>query len=248
MAILLSLSPPNPVFPKIPSLLTPNPNSTFSSITTTSRRHSILKITSLFVISFAPQQFSLARSSEQAPAPALAKPSLSGIVNTKSWFQFVGNGFAIRIPPQFEDIMEPEDFDAGLSLYGDKAKPKTFAARFASPDGSEVLSVIVRPTNQLKITFLEATDVTDLGSLKEAARIFIPGGATLYSARTLKIKEEEGYRTYYFYEFGRDDQHVALVAAVNSGKAIIAGATAPQSKWDDDGMKLRSAAISMTVL
>ncbi|EXC12994.1 hypothetical protein L484_016925 [Morus notabilis] len=97
--------------------------------------------------------------------------------------KFVGDGFAIRVPPQFEDIMEPEDFDAGLSLYRDEAKPKTFAARFASPDG-----------------------------------------------------------TYYFYEFGRGDQHVALVAAVNSGKAIIAGATAPQSKWDDDGMKLRSAA------
>lgn len=144
--------------------------------------------------------------------------------------------------------MEPEDFDAGLSLYGDKVKPKTFAARFASLDGYEALSVIVRPTNQLKITFLEAKDITDIGSLKEAAKIFVPGGSTLYSARTLKIKEEEGYRTYYFYEFGRDEQHVALVAAVNSGKAIVAAASAPQSKWDDDGMRLRSAAISMTVL
>lgn len=26
------------------------------------------------------------------------------------------------------------------------------------------------------------------------------------------------FRTYYFYEFGRDEQHAALVAAVNSGK------------------------------
>ena len=26
------------------------------------------------------------------------------------------------------------------------------------------------------------------------------------------------FRTYYFYEFGRDEQHVALMAAVNSGK------------------------------
>ena len=26
------------------------------------------------------------------------------------------------------------------------------------------------------------------------------------------------FRTYYFYEFGRDEQRVALVAAVNSGK------------------------------
>uniref|UniRef100_A0A2P2KIK6 PsbP C-terminal domain-containing protein n=1 Tax=Rhizophora mucronata TaxID=61149 RepID=A0A2P2KIK6_RHIMU len=144
--------------------------------------------------------------------------------------------------------MEPEDYNAGTTFYGDKAKPKTYAARFASPDGSEVLSVVVRPSNQLKITFLEARDIADLGSLKEAAKIFVPGGSTLYSAKTIKIKEDEGFRTYYFYEFGRDKQHVALVAAVNSGKAIIAGATAPQSKWDDDGVKLRSAAISLTVL
>ncbi|KAJ0014216.1 hypothetical protein Pint_19971 [Pistacia integerrima] len=74
------------------------------------------------------------------------------------------------------------------------------------------------------------------------------GGSTLYSARTIKIKEEEGFKTYYFYEFGKDEQHVALVAAVNSGKTIIAGATAPESKWDDDGVKLRSAAISLTLL
>ncbi|KAL0429489.1 UNVERIFIED_CONTAM: hypothetical protein Sradi_0574900 [Sesamum radiatum] len=147
-----------------------------------------------------------------------------------------------------KNLIRGEDFNAGLSLYGDKAKPKTYAARFASPDGSEVLSVVVRPSNQLKITFLEAKDIADFGSLKQAARIFVPGGATLYSARTFKIKEEEGYRNYYFYEFGRDEQHVALVAAVINGKAIIAGATAPQNKWDDDGVRLRSAAVSLTVL
>ncbi|XP_057515090.1 uncharacterized protein LOC130796733 [Amaranthus tricolor] len=177
------------------------------------------------------------------------KSILSSISNTKSWFQFYGDGFCIRVPPQFEDIMEPEDFSAGQSLYGDKAKPKTFAARFASPDGSEVVSVIIKPTNQLKITFLEAQDITDLGSIKEAAKIFIPGGVSkLYSARTIKIKEDEGFRTYYFYEFGRDDQHVALVAAVSSGKAFVAGATSPESKWDNDGVKLRSAALSLTLL
>lgn len=116
------------------------------------------------------------------------------------------------------------------------------------PDGSEVVSVVIRPTNQLKITFLEAQDITDLGSLKEAAKIFVPGGATIYSARNIKIKEEEGFKTYYFYEFSRDQQHVALVAAVDSGKVFIAGATAPQSKWEDDGVRLRSAAISLTLL
>ncbi|KAH7543121.1 uncharacterized protein LOC107411992 [Ziziphus jujuba] len=253
MAILLfSLSPhpPNPfqnpnfTIPKPTSLTIPKLTATLT--TTTSKRHLILRTTSLFIISLTPQQFLVAHSSEEASAPA--KQTLSGIANTKSWFQFFGDGFAIRVPPEFEDVMEPEDYNAGLTLYGDKVKPKTFAARFASADGSEVLSVVIRSTNQLKITFLEAKDITDLGSLKAAAKIFVPGGATLYSARTIKIKEEEGFRTYYYYEFGQNDQHVALFTAVNSGKAIIAGATAPQSKWVHDGVKLRSAAISMTVL
>ncbi|GLT38328.1 hypothetical protein SLA2020_125840 [Shorea laevis] len=248
MALLLSLSshPPNPPQNLKPSALTPPIPATVNKvINTISKRHFILKTSSICIISLVPQNPVLESLAEPS-APSKSAPL--GIANTKSWFQFYGDGFAIRVPPQFEDVMEPEDFNAGLSLYGDKAKPRTFAARFASPDGSEVLSVVIRPTNQLKITFLEAKDISDLGSLKEAANIFIPGGATIYSARKIKIKEDEDFRTYYFYEFGRDEQHIALVAAVNSGKAFIAGATAPQSKWGDDGVKLRSAAISLTVL
>ncbi|XP_065852048.1 uncharacterized protein [Euphorbia lathyris] len=239
MAILFSLSP---------YALNPRRTLNFSisnltkSTSFTSTRRFIIKIGVISLITQNPLAQSLAQSS--SPSKSL----LSGIANTKSWFQFFGDGFSIRVPPEFEDIMEPEDFNAGLSLYGDKAKPKTFAARFASSDGSEVLNVVVRPSNQLKITFLEAKDITDLGSLKTAAKIFVPGGTTIYSARTIKIKEGEDIRSYYFYEFGNDEQHGALVAAINRGKAIIAGATAPESKWESDGVKLRSAAISLTVL
>ncbi|KAK9137112.1 hypothetical protein Sjap_007706 [Stephania japonica] len=210
-----------------------------------SRRHFALITTSL-ISSDLPLR--MIDSSVAAVSETNSKSILSGIANTRSWVQFFGDGFAIRIPPQFEDVTEPEDYSAGLSLYGDKVKPKTYAARFASPDGSEVVSVVIRPSNQLKITFLEAKDVTDLGSLKDAAKIFVPGGSTLYSARTIKVKEDEGLRTYYFYEFGVDSQHIALVVAVNSGKAYIAGAAAPESRWEDDGIKLRSAAISLSVL
>uniref|UniRef100_A0A0F7GX91 Photosystem II reaction center PsbP family protein n=1 Tax=Goodyera fumata TaxID=1390594 RepID=A0A0F7GX91_9ASPA len=186
--------------------------------------------------------------------PASAKVSsspnaaLDGISSTRSWVQFFGDGFYIRVPPLFEDIMEPEDYSVGQTLYGDKAKPKMFAARFASPDRSEVLSVVIQPSNKLKITFLEAKDITDIGSLKESAKIFVPGGANLYAARTYRIKEKEALRTYYFYEFEIDGQHIALAAGVDSGKAFIAGATSPQVKWENDGIKLRSAALSLTLL
>lgn len=233
MSTLLSLSvsihPPKPL---------QKPNSMCTQPNSISRRQVFFTGSNLLLSQLIPK----------SDAQTNSNNFLSGIANTKSWFQFYGDGFSIRVPPEFQDLTEPEDYNAGLSLYGDKAKPKKFAARFASSDGSEVLSVIIRPSNQLKITFLEAKDITDLGSLKEAAKIFVPAGSTLYSVRTIKIKEDEGFRTYYFYEFVRNEQHVALVAGVNSGKAVIAGATAPESKWAEDGLKLRSAAVSMTIL
>ncbi|KAI3440411.1 PsbP domain-containing protein [Psidium guajava] len=243
--ICLSLFPHSPNTPSISSSSSSSSKDNGLHFITFSKREFISATTKFLIVSLTPTSTFSQCSAEPLSPP---KSAPLGIANTKSWFQFYGDGFAIRVPPQFEDIMEPEDFNAGMSLYGDKAKPKKFAARFASPDGSEVLSVVIRPTNQLKITFLEAQDITDLGSLKEAAKIFVPGGATIYSARNIKIKEEEGFKTYYFYEFSRDGQHVALVTAVNSGKAFIAGATAPQFKWEDDGVRLRSAAISLTLL
>ncbi|KAK2976822.1 hypothetical protein RJ640_002221 [Escallonia rubra] len=236
MATLLSLTPPPPKPPPNPIINPTNPLQP-NAPSNPSRRNLFASLCALSLALF-PVPASIA---ETASPPS--KSILSGIANTKSWFQFYGSGFAIRVPPLFED-----DYSAGLSLYGDKAKTKTYAARFQSPDGSEVLSVVIRPSNQLKITFLEAKDITDMGSLKEAAKFFVPGGSTLYAARTIKIKEEEGFRTYYFYEFGRDEEHFALVAAANSGKVFIAGAVAPQFKWDDDGVKLRSAAVSLMVL
>lgn len=98
--------------------------------------------------------------SPQPPAPT--PPSKSGgsvlgsLVNTRSWPQRYGSGFSIRVPPSFEDILEPEvsvllfscylvqladsfphasqDYNAGMTYYGDKAKPRPYEARFASPD------------------------------------------------------------------------------------------------------------------
>jgi len=37
-----------------------------------------------------------------------------------------------------------------------------------------IISMVIKPSNQLKITFLEAKDITDLGTLK-ASKILVPG-------------------------------------------------------------------------
>ncbi|XP_057839435.2 uncharacterized protein LOC131049405 isoform X4 [Cryptomeria japonica] len=129
------------------------------------------------------------------------KSIFSGLLNTQSWYRFRGNGFSLRVPPDFDDIMEPE-----------------------------------------------AQDISDFGSLREAAGLFIPGGATLYAARTIKFKESDVPRTYYFYEFSAQDRHVTLEAAVSQGKVFVVGATAPRSQWEDAGDKLRSATVSFTLV
>lgn len=210
----------------------------------TSKRRNLILQTSLLCC------FGISSLTLQLPPALSSEPNslLSSIENTSSWYRFYGDGFAIRVPPEFQDVMEPEDFSAGMNLYGDRAKEKEVVARFVSSDGLAVLNVITRVTSQLKLTFLEAQDITGLASLKDAAKLFIPGGSKVYSARSIKIKEPGGFRTYYFYEFGKDDLHLALMAGVRGGKVIIAGATAPQSKWDTDGVTLRSAAISLTIV
>ncbi|KAM0894140.1 hypothetical protein ACQ4PT_024662 [Festuca glaucescens] len=201
----------------------------------------------------------VAAAAEEAPpllAPSPTPPSLNGgaapflggIANTRSWSQYYGSGFSIRVPPSFDDILEPEDFSAPMTYYGDKAKIRAYAARFASPDRSELVSVVIKPSNQLKITFLEAKDITELGTLKEASKLFVPGGAKIYSARAIKVKDQEDIRTYYFYEFRFDKQHVALMTTVDSGKTYIAAATAPETRWEADGVKLRSAAVSLSLV
>jgi len=69
---------------------------------TTSNRRNLILQTSLLcccAISLTPQL-----------PPALSSPEsiLSSIQNTSSWYRFYGDGFAIRVPPEFQDVMEPE--------------------------------------------------------------------------------------------------------------------------------------------
>lgn len=111
MAILLSLPSPPPKPPQNPnpktskpiSLITPRPTPLSDKPTT--KRDFILTTTSLCFLSLT-FQYPLAHSSAEPSSPP--KPSPLGVANTKSWFRFYGDGFAIRVPPEFEDVMEPE--------------------------------------------------------------------------------------------------------------------------------------------
>jgi len=97
MAILLS------TFPKLGIASKPIICSSLNNnnSTTSNRRNLILQTSLLccYSISLTPQL-----------PPALSSPQsiLSSIENTSSWYRFFGDGFAIRVPPEFQDVMEPE--------------------------------------------------------------------------------------------------------------------------------------------
>lgn len=103
MALLLSSSlhpPTSPLKPKLNSLSTPLQNAVVT------KRQLIINTTTSFSIIFGVQQNPVPQCLAQPSNPS--KPSVLNIANTKAWFQFYGDGFAIRVPPEFEDIMEPE--------------------------------------------------------------------------------------------------------------------------------------------
>jgi hypothetical protein len=54
--------------------------------------------------------------SRAADVTGIVKPSVTPsvsevrkpVVETESWYRFRGDGFAIKVPPEFEDIVEPD--------------------------------------------------------------------------------------------------------------------------------------------
>ncbi|KAI3962776.1 hypothetical protein MKW98_029935 [Papaver atlanticum] len=101
---------------------------------------------------------------------------------------------------------------------------------------------------QLVLNLLMGQRYLRLGFIRNSRKNLRARWGTLYFARIIKIKEEEGIRNYYFYEYGLEYQHFAVVVAVSRGKAYIAGASAPESRWEEDGVKHHSAAISLSLL
>lgn len=74
-----------------------------------SRRH--LFLTSFSSFSFLGLSFNTSLLNPHLAYAQTSTPSksfLSGIANTKSWFLFYGDGFTIRVPPDFKDFTEPE--------------------------------------------------------------------------------------------------------------------------------------------
>lgn len=104
---LLSLHPPKlkPLNLNKPKSLSPLEPSASLKVPTF-RRDVVLRTSSLCFVSFILQNPLLESLADPSKSPP--KPARLAIANTNSWFQYFGDGFSIRVPPQFIDFTEPE--------------------------------------------------------------------------------------------------------------------------------------------
>ena len=89
------------------------------------------------------------------------------------------------------NFLSLQDFNAGLSLYGDKAKPKTFAARFASSDGYYSFLLAL-----LRVTFLSPSAVS-LGTTTSICIIQIFMKQTVVNRSFICITQVRGCECYH---------------------------------------------------
>ena len=103
------------LLPLAPSPLHPNQRRQLSRCGASRRCftvHTAVAIASAAAAAAAAAASAAAAEAEAPPAQASpskqGSPVLGGIANTRSWSQYYGSGFSIRVPPSFDDILEPE--------------------------------------------------------------------------------------------------------------------------------------------
>ncbi|KAG2498419.1 hypothetical protein HYH03_003677 [Edaphochlamys debaryana] len=158
------------------------------------------------------------------------------------------------VPPRgwaFVDTQPPYDPERR----GPAPEPSPIRARFDSPDGSAVVSVLVRPASAIKQMVLQVTDVTQLGTLEEAAKLLLPKGSRVVKGSVLQVNRppketpagpvELPPKTYYRYEFTLNGLHVAMNISAQRGRVYVAGCSvADGALWAKYGPALRASAES----
>eukprot|EP00897_Mesotaenium_endlicherianum_P007281 jgi/Mesen1/6581/ME000336S05805 len=91
-------------------------------------------------------------------------------------------------------------------------------------------------------------DVSQFGSIQEAASVLVPAGAKLLATREYTATPRRVERTYYLYEFVAQGVHVAMSCVAAKGKIYVLGATAPEGSWRAAAGRLRAAAGAFSLV
>jgi hypothetical protein len=131
-----------------------------------------------------------------------------------------------------------------------------------SPSGAGHVTVISQQAAKLKQTLLQVTDVSQLGTPEEVARLVLPPGSRVARAEVLLVPQpprdtgsvlgtiERPDRQLYRYEVllpgggGRGEVSVG----VQLGRVLLLGAVAPEEAWELEGPALREIADSFKLV
>ncbi|GBG81469.1 hypothetical protein CBR_g32459 [Chara braunii] len=177
------------------------------------------------------------------------------------WLVIRSKEYSVSLPPGFEDVLQEEEAPTlprstltgggGSSNGGGGA---TLLLRFSSTLMPATISLVKRQVAGMRLTFFQANDIGDLGTVAGVADLFVPPGAKLLSLSSSTSSassvdrsngeqpaDDKPQRNYYQYEFLHRRQHVALRAAVNRGQVYVLGGTTPQENWMAVSEQMRGA-------
>lgn len=95
------------------------------------------------------------------------------------------------------------DVPAGFSVLEDEPDPSSASrprstldgevqrpirARFISPDGRSVITVLARDASSIKPTFLQLNDISQYGDLQEVANLLLPRGSRVVAAESKTVQ------------------------------------------------------------
>ncbi|KAG1671090.1 hypothetical protein FOA52_000762 [Chlamydomonas sp. UWO 241] len=123
-------------------------------------------------------------------------------------------------------------------------------ARFDSPDGKAIVSVLIRGAQTLKASLFQVSDVSMLGDVDEVAKLIIPRGSRLLKTGSIVVesakKRPEGLAeqvlgevdvppvSYFRYEFlTNTGVHVLMSVAAQRGRIYVASCqSSSQADWE----------------
>jgi hypothetical protein len=122
--------------------------------------------------------------------------------------------------------------------------------------------VVVQQAAKLKQSFLQVTDIQQLGSPEEVARLVLPPGARVAAAAVRSFPQpprdtgspllgviERPPRLVYRYEvLLPGGEHGEVAVGVLLGQVLLLGAAAPEAAWAEAGPTLRGIADSFKLL
>ena len=128
-------------------------------------------------------------------------------------------------------------------------------------EGSGRVTVVQQQASKLKQSLLQITDVAQLGTPEEVARLLLPPGTAVIASSVKTFPQpprdtgtvmgviERPPVLQYRYEVQlRTGEHVEVAVGVILGRVLLLGAAAPDAEWATQGPMLREIAETFKIL